>query len=109
MSNGNITLWELPQNLAEPMPTEPVKSCASSASCLPARASSPPASQLLSLMARLPACLPVRTPRFYTMSWPDLLAMSGRLELDQQRLVASAAPAFARSCGPAQVRATEAA
>jgi len=27
MSNGNISLWELPSDLSQPMPTEPVKSC----------------------------------------------------------------------------------
>ena len=30
MSNGNISLWELPADLSQPMPKEPVKSCAAS-------------------------------------------------------------------------------
>ncbi len=28
MSNGNISLWELPADLNQPMPKDPVKSCA---------------------------------------------------------------------------------
>ncbi len=28
MSNGNISLWELPADLSQPMPKDPVKSCA---------------------------------------------------------------------------------
>ena len=28
MSDGNISLWELPTDFSQPMPKEPVKSCA---------------------------------------------------------------------------------
>ena len=42
MSNGNISLWELPADLSQPMPKDPVKSCATPRDAFGAFAVQPP-------------------------------------------------------------------